>query len=129
MIRIKNNLVRRPPAPIAGVEPSPEEQAKHQRKVQDEAWENFRELSEALSMDSRDEVTVVSGGPGAEVHVVHDLGVIPERWKLVDKDGSGDIWRSRDHQWSDGAVYFVTSAEEGVEFTVVLGRKPKRRDS
>lgn len=81
-------------------------------------------MADSLSGDARDEVDVTSAGEDEEVAVTHDLGITPERWRLVDKDGAGDIWRSKDHQWSDRTAYFKTSAEAGVVFRVVLFQKP-----
>lgn len=129
MIKIQTTPSRRPPTTIAGIEPTPDEIARYNRKVQDEHSRNLNELKKAVNMDDRDEVVVVSAGDEEEVAVTHDLGVVPQRWKLVDKQGRGDIWRSTINQWNENTVYFQTSADEGVEFVVVLGRKPGRRDS
>lgn len=120
MLRIRRQNTRRPPVSFAGAEVSREEEALYHRKVADEIREDLTEIAAALDGDGRDEVVVVSQGDAVEVAVAHDLGMIPTRFRVVDKDGAGDLWRSRDHQWDEGVAYFKTSADAGVSFTVVL---------
>ena len=124
------NLPRKPnrypprPEDAAGPDPGVVDPTKHAselrdylRKVSDEQHRNHREIM-AASVDKRDEITIVSNGPGVEVKAPHGMKFRPTRFQKI--MGKGRVDNSRDTLADDQFVYLETSAAAGASFVVML---------
>ncbi len=81
----------------------------------------FDEIQRA-TIDRRDEISVTSTGPNAEVSVRHDLGFAPDRYTVVSQDGPGSLFVPKNRRLGTSeAVRFRCSADsKGTTFQVVL---------
>lgn len=80
--------------------------------------------------DRRDEVQIVSKGPGVEVSARHGLANPPDRYDVCFQDGDGRVYASRGigNLADEESVYFKTSAVAGTTFCVRLYAKQDKGD-
>lgn len=104
---------------------SVEEVIRHFTRITDDLRTELVKLAESVPGNQKNVVRVTAiGDSTAPIEVTNPLGYVPKYWKRVDRDGAGDLWRSKQQSWSKTRIYFESDAAEGTIFDVLIyGRR------
>lgn len=108
-------------------EPTIDEVVRHFTLIVDDLRKEIVTLAESVPGNIRNTVKVtVPNDVDAVIEVANPLGYVPAKWKVVDQDGTGQLYRTKRSNWSSSKLFFQASegTEAGTVFEVMLfGRK------